>query len=174
MKQILEWTEGGRHRMQGEQLPVIGRPRLSETTPVVGNMAALPVGNGEGQCLSTRGNPLVVEACRATSAGVHFFFKKLCEDALGNLCTCGGRAAVISTWHLPGYEHPSMQPWAGYHPCGMGLNMGGMWQLGPFYTRAKSYDLEIVEDHKKVSKGRPNTPPKSCSVAELGQLPKQL
>jgi hypothetical protein len=37
--------------------------------------------------------------------------------------------------------------------------------LGPLHTRAKSRDLEIVRAQKKVSKGRPNTPPKSwCSV----------
>jgi hypothetical protein len=36
--------------------------------------------------------------------------------------------------------------------------------LGPLRTRAKSRDHEIVRAQKKVSKGRPNTPPKSCSV----------
>ena len=35
---------------------------------------------------------------------------------------------------------------------------------GPLHTRAKSHDHEIVRAQKKVSKGRPNTPPKSCSV----------
>ena len=132
---------GGR---QGKQLPAIGRPRLPPTTPHAGNNSALLCGSGERQCPSTRENPLVTEACRATSAGVHFFWKKFCEDALGqglhllrqssdpevtrvpppgNLCPpCGGRAAFTSTWHLPGYENPSLQPWAGCHPCGMGLS----------------------------------------------------
>ena len=36
--------------------------------------------------------------------------------------------------------------------------------LGPLHTRAKSRDHDIVRAQKKVSKGRPNTPPKSCSV----------
>ena len=35
---------------------------------------------------------------------------------------------------------------------------------GPLPTRAKSRDHEIVRAQKEVSKGRPNTPPKSCSV----------
>ena len=37
-------------------------------------------------------------------------------------------------------------------------------ELGQLHTRAKSQDHEIVRAPKKVSKGRPNTPPKSCSV----------
>jgi hypothetical protein len=32
-----------------------------------------------------------------------------------------------------------------------------------FNTQAKSRDHEIVRAQKKVSEGRPNTPPKSCS-----------
>ena len=36
--------------------------------------------------------------------------------------------------------------------------------LGPLDTRTKSYDPEIVRVQKKVSKGRPKTLPKSCSV----------
>ena len=36
--------------------------------------------------------------------------------------------------------------------------------LGSLHTRAKSRDHEIVRAQKKVSKGHPNTPPKSCSV----------
>ena len=35
---------------------------------------------------------------------------------------------------------------------------------GPLHTRAKSRDHDIVRAQKKVSKGRPNTPPTSCSV----------
>jgi hypothetical protein len=35
---------------------------------------------------------------------------------------------------------------------------------GPLHTRAKSRDHEIVRAQSKVSKGRPNIPPKSCSV----------
>jgi hypothetical protein len=38
------------------------------------------------------------------------------------------------------------------------------WSLGPLHTRAKSRDHEIVRAQKKVFKGRPNTPPTSCSV----------
>jgi hypothetical protein len=37
-------------------------------------------------------------------------------------------------------------------------------QLGPLHTWAKSHDREIVRAQKKVSKGRPNTPPKLCNV----------
>ena len=36
--------------------------------------------------------------------------------------------------------------------------------LGPLHTRAESRDHKIVRVQKKVSKGHPNTPPKSCSV----------
>jgi hypothetical protein len=36
--------------------------------------------------------------------------------------------------------------------------------LAEAYTRAKSCDHAIVRAQKKVSKGRPNTPPNSCSV----------
>ena len=36
--------------------------------------------------------------------------------------------------------------------------------LGSLHTRAKSCDHEIVRAQKKVSKDRPKTPPKSCSV----------
>jgi hypothetical protein len=36
--------------------------------------------------------------------------------------------------------------------------------LGSLHTRAKSRDHEVVRAQKKVSKGRPKTPPKSCSV----------
>ena len=35
---------------------------------------------------------------------------------------------------------------------------------GQFYTRAKSYDHEIVRAQKKVSKGRPESSPKLYSV----------
>ena len=38
------------------------------------------------------------------------------------------------------------------------------YYLGLLHTRAKSHDHEIVRAQKKVSKGPPNTPPKSCSV----------
>ena len=38
------------------------------------------------------------------------------------------------------------------------------WELKVAYTRAKSRDRRIVKAQKKVSKGRPNSPPKSCSV----------
>ena len=36
--------------------------------------------------------------------------------------------------------------------------------LGPLHTRAKSHDHEIVRAQKKLSKGSPKTPPKSCIV----------
>ena len=42
--------------------------------------------------------------------------------------------------------------------------------LGQLYTRAKSHDHEIVRAQKKVSKGRPNTPPKSCHVVTGPQV----
>jgi hypothetical protein len=35
---------------------------------------------------------------------------------------------------------------------------------GPLHAQAKSRDLEIVRAQKEVSKGRPKTPPKPCSV----------
>ena len=38
------------------------------------------------------------------------------------------------------------------------------WKLGPLHTQAKSHDHESVRAQKKVSKGRPKTPPKSCNV----------
>jgi hypothetical protein len=48
---------------------------------------------------------------------------------------------------------------------GPNLNVGCIYtNFGPLHTRAKSRDHEIVRAQKKVSKGRPNTPPKSCSV----------
>ena len=36
--------------------------------------------------------------------------------------------------------------------------------LGPLHTQAKNHGHEIVRAPKKVSKGRPKAPPKSCSV----------
>ena len=42
--------------------------------------------------------------------------------------------------------------------------------FGPLYMRAKSRDHEIVRTQKKVSKGRPNAPPKSCSVVTNPQV----
>ena len=40
-----------------------------------------------------------------------------------------------------------------------------VWQvLGPLQTQAKTRDHEIVRTQKRVSKGCPNTPPKSCRV----------
>ena len=48
----------------------------------------------------------------------------------------------------------------------------GTWRLslGPFHTRTKSRDHEVMRAQKKVSKGRPNTPPKSCSVVTDPQV----
>ena len=37
-------------------------------------------------------------------------------------------------------------------------------ELGPLHTQAKSHGHEILRAQNKVSKGRPNTPPKSCGV----------
>ena len=42
--------------------------------------------------------------------------------------------------------------------------------LRPLHTHTKSRDHEIVRAHKKVSKGRRNTPPKSCSVVTDTQV----
>ena len=39
-----------------------------------------------------------------------------------------------------------------------------MGDLGPLHTHVKSRDHEIVRAQKKVSKGRPKTPSKLCSV----------
>ena len=43
-------------------------------------------------------------------------------------------------------------------------------RLGPRHTRAKSRDREIVRAEKKASRGRPNTPPQSCSVVTDPQV----
>jgi hypothetical protein len=45
-----------------------------------------------------------------------------------------------------------------------GAMIGENRQLGPLHTRAKSRDHEIVRAQKKVSKGCPKTPPRSCNV----------
>ena len=42
--------------------------------------------------------------------------------------------------------------------------------LGPLHTQAKSRDHVIVRAQKKVSKGHPNTPSKSCSVVTDPQV----
>ncbi len=44
------------------------------------------------------------------------------------------------------------------------------YHLGPLHTRAKSRDHEIVGAQKKVSKGCPNTPPKSCCAVTDPQV----
>ena len=55
--------------------------------------------------------------------------------------------------------------------CGLALEPTKTYlNLGPLHTRAKSHDHEIVRAQKKVSKGRPNTPPKSCSVVTDPQV----
>jgi hypothetical protein len=48
--------------------------------------------------------------------------------------------------------------------CHIEFNFGWKYHLGPLHTQAKSSDHEIVRAQKKVSKGHPNTPPKSHSV----------
>ena len=45
-----------------------------------------------------------------------------------------------------------------------------LWYLGPLHTQAKSRDREIVRAQLKASKGRPKTPPKSCSVVTYPQV----
>ena len=45
-----------------------------------------------------------------------------------------------------------------------------MRNLGPLHTRAKSRDHDIVRAQKKVSKGRPKAPSKSCSVVTDPQV----
>ena len=49
---------------------------------------------------------------------------------------------------------------------------GGSWSTiwGPLHTQAKSRDHDIVRAHKKVAKGHPKTPPKSCGVATDPQV----
>ena len=47
---------------------------------------------------------------------------------------------------------------------------GWRHNFGPLHTRAKSHDREIVRAQKKVCEGRPNTPPKSCSVVTDPQV----
>ena len=46
----------------------------------------------------------------------------------------------------------------------------GTSTLRPLYTRAKSRDHKIVRAQTKVFKGRPNTPPNSCSVVTDPQV----
>ena len=55
-----------------------------------------------------------------------------------------------------------------YNP-GFDLLLGVWVNRGPLHTRVKSRAHEIVRAQKKVSKGRPNTPPKSCSVVTCSQ-----
>jgi hypothetical protein len=62
---------------------------------------------------------------------------------------------VVATWHPPiGRLHTrsSQQP------------SHTRTSLRPLQTHFKSRDHEIVRAQKKVSKGHPTTPPKSCSV----------
>ena len=42
--------------------------------------------------------------------------------------------------------------------------------LRPLHTQAKSCDYEIVRAQKKVSEGRPKTPPKACRVVANPQV----
>ena len=51
-----------------------------------------------------------------------------------------------------------------------GSNFAVALSLGPLHTQAKSRDHDIVKTQKKVSKGRPNTPPKSSSVVKDPQV----
>ena len=116
---------------QGKYLATIGRPCLPPATPHAGRVPAFLRGSGVWQCLPTRENPLVAEACRATSAGDNFliFFKFRNQDGgRGSLCssrpaaawvlpstlfasrTCGNLSDLVNRWHLPGYFSPSMQP----------------------------------------------------------------
>ena len=46
----------------------------------------------------------------------------------------------------------------------------GIRALGPLHTRGGSRDHEIVRAQKKVSKGRANTPSKSCNVVTDPQV----
>ena len=48
-------------------------------------------------------------------------------------------------------------------PAPAGVGEGIIYE-GPPHTRAKSHDYGSVRAQKKVFIGRPNTPPKSCSV----------
>jgi hypothetical protein len=52
----------------------------------------------------------------------------------------------------------------------MTLVLRWLSHLGPLHTQAKSRDHEIVRAQKKVSKGRPKTPSKSCSVVTDPQV----
>jgi hypothetical protein len=54
----------------------------------------------------------------------------------------------------------------------LGLRVGSSFvlNLGPLHTQAKSRDQEIVRAQKKVSRGRPMIPPKSCSVVTEPQV----
>jgi hypothetical protein len=62
--------------------------------------------------------------------------------------------------------------WPPLHWAIGGSTKPNNWRLalGPLHTRAKSNDHEIVRAQKKVSKGCPNTPPKSCSVITYPQV----
>jgi hypothetical protein len=54
------------------------------------------------------------------------------------------------------------KPYTLYHQLYIAWNLQP--HLGSLHTWAKSRDHEIVRAQKKVTKGRPKTPPKSCSV----------
>ena len=49
-------------------------------------------------------------------------------------------------------------------------NVNYLRRLGPLHTWANSRDHEIVRAQKKVSKRRPKTSPKSCSVVTDPQV----
>jgi hypothetical protein len=65
-----------------------------------------------------------------------------------------------------------------FHPLASILSINGLYYFiwlhiilqGPLHTWAKSRDHEIVRAQKKGSKGRPNTPPKSCDVVTDPQV----
>jgi hypothetical protein len=46
----------------------------------------------------------------------------------------------------------------------------GLYIKGHFTHKTESRNHEIVRAQKKVFKGRPNTPPKSCSVVTDNQV----
>jgi hypothetical protein len=51
-----------------------------------------------------------------------------------------------------------------YFPFGLSTSDLELFDYMPLHTRAKNRDHEILRAQKKVSKGHPMTPPKSCSV----------
>ena len=100
-------------------------------------------------------------------------FRKLLELVLvGKLCPFDPRYCITSLSPLSTYAIDNLP----FILCSYFLTeinkdmLPDLNILRELHTRAKSHDHEIVTAQKKVSKGRPKTPPKSCSVVTDPQI----